>query len=116
MQCLTSTTLHPKGPFLTPVGLHFCDSFSYWVNHRLIHSNVETVNYEFLSKMKASNPNLTQNELKLISLLRLKLSTKEIASIKNISPDSVKVLRYRLRKKLSVPKDKNLFDFLIEIE
>ena len=73
---------------------------------------IEVVNHEFNAKLKQNYPSLTENELHLASLLRLKLTTKEIANIKNISPDSVKVLRYRLRKKFQLQKETNLVQFL----
>ena len=76
------------------------------------HQNVEVVNHEFNGKLKELYPELTEGELHLSSLLRLKLNSKEIARLKNISPDSVKVLRYRLRKKFSLTKDINIVDFL----
>ncbi len=76
------------------------------------HERIEDVNHQFTSKLKELYPNLTENELHLSSLLRLKLNTKEIANIKNISPDSVKVLRYRLRKKFKLEKETNLVEFL----
>ena len=77
------------------------------------HVNTERVNHEFLSNLKKSYPDLTENELHLCSLLRLKLNTKEISVIKSISPDSVKVMRYRLRKKLSLDRKTNLTDFIV---
>jgi len=36
------------------------------------------------------------------------LTSKEIASILNISPKSVEVSRYRLRKKMKIGKDEKL--------
>ena len=78
------------------------------------HKNVDKVNHEFMSKLKHSYPSLSNNELHLASLLRLKLNTKEIATIKNITPDSVKVLRYRLRKKFDLKKATSLTEFLID--
>lgn len=81
-------------------------------NLEYFHSNIDVINNEFLSNLKEKYPGLTQNELHLSSLLRLKLNTKEIANIKNISPDSVKVLRYRLRKKFDLKTKDNLVDFL----
>jgi len=76
------------------------------------HQNVEVVNHEFNAKLKELYPELTEGELHLASLLRLKLNTKEIARLKNISPDSVKVLRYRLRKKFLLTNKMNIVDFL----
>ena len=78
----------------------------------LFNRNVEKVNHAFRAKLKESYPSLTPNEIHLASLLFLKLNTKEIAAIKNISPNSVKVLRYRLRKKLNLETSINLSEFL----
>lgn len=78
----------------------------------LFNRNVEKVNHAFRTKLKESYPSLTPNEIHLASLLFLKLNTKEIAAIKNISPNSVKVLRYRLRKKLNLETSINLSEFL----
>jgi len=74
--------------------------------------NVKKINHEFVSKLKVAYPDLTPNEIHLASLLRIKLNTKEIAIIKNISPNSVKVLRYRIRKKMNLETSINLSEFL----
>lgn len=79
-------------------------------NH--FNENVEKVNHAFTAKLKKAYPSLTPNEIHLASLLLLKLNTKEIATIKNISPNSVKVLRYRLRQKLNLETSINLSEFL----
>jgi PiT family inorganic phosphate transporter len=67
---------------------------------------------KFNQLLSESFPSLTENEKRLISLLRLNLSSKEIASILNISPKSVEMNRYRLRKKLKVDPKINLNDFI----
>lgn len=77
--------------------------------------NVKKINHAFYSKLKESYPSLTTNEMHLASLLRLNLNTKEIAIIKNVSPNSVKVLRYRLRKKMGIKTSINLSEFLNSI-
>jgi len=46
-------------------------------------------------------------------LLKMNLSTKEIASLLNISIRAVELRRYRLRKRLMLEGDTNLTDFLI---
>jgi DNA-binding CsgD family transcriptional regulator len=81
-------------------------------NLEYFHTNIDKVNHEFISRLKTDYPELTENELHLASLLRIKLNTKEIASIKNITPDSVKVMRYRLRKKFHLERGENLIEFL----
>jgi len=77
--------------------------------------NVKKINHAFRSNLKETYPCLTTNEIHLACLLRLNLNTKEIAIIKNISPNSVKVLRYRLRKKMDMKTSINLSEFLNNI-
>ncbi|HEY0899258.1 MAG TPA: triple tyrosine motif-containing protein, partial [Sphingobacteriaceae bacterium] len=69
----------------------------------------------FFKKLKADHPELVPNDLKLCSYLRMNMSSKEIASLLNITLRGVEIRRYRLRKKLNVPQNKNLTEFLMEI-
>lgn len=85
-------------------------------NLKLFQDNVDKVNHEFTSLLENRFPNLTQNEIQLCSLLRLQLSSKEIASVKNITPESVKVLRSRLRKKLNIETGQDLQQFILKIK
>jgi phosphate/sulfate permease/DNA-binding CsgD family transcriptional regulator/cell division protein FtsL len=74
--------------------------------------HINEQNSSFIHRMDESFPSMTENEKRLASLLRLNLSSKEIASILNISPKSVEMNRYRLRKKLKVEAKVNLTDFI----
>ena len=69
----------------------------------------------FLKKMKNLHPDLTSNDLRLCAYLRLNLSSKEIAPLLNISPRSVEVKRYRLRKKMNLPHESSLTDYILEV-
>ncbi|RKD20375.1 transcriptional regulator [Pelobium manganitolerans] len=82
------------------------DSFAIHFDH--VHSN-------FLTKLKERVPALSGNDLKLCAYLKMNLSSKEIAQLMSVSNKAVEVSRYRLRKKLNVSSDTNLFDYLIEI-
>lgn len=68
---------------------------------------------DFLKKLKAIYPDLTPKDLKLCGYLRMNLSTKEIASLMNISIRGVEASRYRLRKKCSLDSSANLTEFLM---
>lgn len=70
---------------------------------------------EFLKKMKSAHPGLTSNDLRLCAYLRLNLSSKEIAPLLNISPRSVEVKRYRLRKKMDLSRETSLTNYILEI-
>jgi tetratricopeptide (TPR) repeat protein len=75
----------------------------------------EGVHKDFFSKLKKENPDLSGGELRLCALIRLNLNLKEAATLLNISPDSVKTARHRLRKKLNLPEDSNLSDYLMTV-
>lgn len=70
---------------------------------------------DFLKKVKLVHPSLTPNDLKLCAYLRLNLSSKEIAPLLNISPRSVEIKRYRLRKKMELPHKKSLVEYILEV-
>lgn len=73
------------------------------------------VHSDFLIKLKERYPNLGAHELKLCAYLRMNLSSKEIAQLMNISVRGVEISRYRLRKKLQLQTETNLFQFLLDI-
>lgn len=72
----------------------------------------DEVHNNFLATLKTRYPQLSPTDLKLCAYLRLNLSSKEIAQLLNISLKGVEVSRYRLRKKLGLPTEINLNDFL----
>ncbi len=74
--------------------------------------NIEVVNTEFFNRLSTQYPNLSQTDLSLCGFVRLNLSIKNIALIKNISPKSVEMARYRLRKKLNISTGTELSKFL----
>jgi len=76
--------------------------------------NINEQHSNFIHKLSEAFPMMTDHEKRLASMLRLNLSSKEIASILNISPKSVEMNRYRLRKKLKVDSKVNLSDFIRE--
>jgi len=76
----------------------------------------DNVHSDFLTALKAKYSSLSANELKLSAYLRMNLSTKEIAQLMNISVRGVEISRYRLRKKLQIPTEMNLFDFLLNLD
>jgi tetratricopeptide (TPR) repeat protein len=69
-------------------------------------------NENFFENLKKINPKLTSNDYRLAALINLNLNIKETASVLNISPDSLKNARYRLKQKLNIPKTISLPEFL----
>jgi len=75
----------------------------------------DKVHNNFVEKLKEKHPKVSGNEIKLCAYLRMNLSTKEIAQLMNISVRGVEISRYRLRKKLDLKTEENLFKYLIGI-
>ncbi len=78
-------------------------------------AHFDEINNDFIKKLKTKFPNLTSTDLKVCTYLQLKLASKEIAQLMNISKRGVEISRYRLRKKLQLPTGKTLNDFLNEV-
>lgn len=85
-------------------------------NKKILDQKVDEQHREFILLLKSKHPMLTKSEVKLCSLLKLNLTTKDIAAINKVSPQAVKVARYRLRKKLKVESDILINDYLNTIQ
>jgi len=72
----------------------------------------QNIHKGFFCKLQEEYPDLTASELKLCSFLKLKLSSKEIANLMGITDRSVKMSRYRVRKKFNISRDVNLVEFI----
>ena len=75
----------------------------------------EQVHKDFSANIKRKYPEITSNELRLLALLKMNLSSKEIANILNISPEGIKKARYRLRKKLNITTEESLQDLVLSL-
>jgi tetratricopeptide (TPR) repeat protein len=87
-------------------------------------SNTDTVSWEefelrfqevhtdFYSRLSQQFPDLSTNEIRMCAFFKLNMTSKEIAALTYQSLNSIKVARYRLRKKLRLEKEDNLVTFL----
>jgi CheY-like chemotaxis protein/DNA-binding CsgD family transcriptional regulator len=75
----------------------------------------QNVHPEFSKNLIQKYPFISPGELRQCILIRLGLNNKDIASVLYLSPDSIKVSRSRIRKKLQIENDKNLQTFLAMI-
>ena len=72
----------------------------------------EAVNKDFYEKLLKINADLTNYEQRLCALIKLNMNSHEMASVLNISPNSVKSARYRLKKKLGLNAEADLEAFI----
>lgn len=83
---------------------------------QVFNENFDKANETFLANLRKSFPELTPNDLRFCAFLKMNMTSKEIASLLNISPRSVEVKRYRLRKKLNMEHEENLVVFLMGMD
>ena len=74
--------------------------------------NFDMVYEDYLKRLKHEFPKLTAGDMRLCAYLKLDLSSKDIASMMNMSVRSVEMARYRLRQKIGLTREDNLSDFL----
>lgn len=67
----------------------------------------------FMQRMKTTYPELTPRDMRLCAYLRMNFNTKEIAPLLGISVRGVEDTRYRIRKKLQLPSDANITEFIL---
>ena len=85
------------------------------VDSQYFYAQAESLHEDFNAKLSENFPDLTQQEKRLATLLRLGFSSKYIATLMNITPKSVEISRYRLRQKLGLAKGDNLVNFIKSI-
>jgi len=71
------------------------------------------IHKDFDKNLLKAHPNTSPAEMKLATLLRLNLNTKEISAILHQAPDSIRVSRTRLRRKFNLDSDTNLTIYLM---
>ncbi|MEP4534166.1 MAG: 7TM diverse intracellular signaling domain-containing protein [Cyclobacteriaceae bacterium] len=75
----------------------------------------EKLDANFVTSLEARHSDLSKSEIRLLTLIRIGYSQKEIANILNIAPDSVKKARSRTRKKLNLQDSVALADYLLKL-
>ena len=79
------------------------------------HTAFNHVHRDFYDKLFKRCPDLSATEIKIAALLRLNLSSKEIAAISYKSESAVKTTRHRLRQKLNLEQGEKLIPFLMKL-
>ncbi|WP_442590701.1 tetratricopeptide repeat protein [Pedobacter sp. AW31-3R] len=82
---------------------------SYWSDFSTV---FEQIHQSFFENLNQQFPKLTSTDLRLISLLKMNMDSNDMAAMLAISQDSLRIARYRLRKKLNLDQGENLVAFL----
>ncbi len=84
-------------------------SDSDWDNFQLF---FEKVNPRFFIRLKNKYPNITKKDEKLCALIRLNMNINEAASVLNVDYNTVRIARYRLRKKMNLASEDDLHEVI----
>lgn len=85
-------------------------------NFKLLEKSFRKTNPQFYKILKSRSSNITDGEIKLCILMKIGLGNKEIAKILNITPESLKKSRYRIKKKLELPKEQSLSNYVQNLQ
>ncbi len=78
-----------------------------------IKNNYKDIQPEFIEKLQLQSDNkLTALDLKYCSYVKLNLSSKQMATLLNVEPTSIRMSKYRLKQKLNLKKEDDLYSFL----
>jgi tetratricopeptide (TPR) repeat protein len=80
-----------------------------WADYKKL---LEKIYPGFFQKLKEGFPGITVAEQRMAALSKLKLNSKEIASMLGISLESVRKTRQRLRQRLSISGEINLEEYI----
>ena len=73
----------------------------------------ENVHPDFFDKLKKAFPELSINDLKICAYLKIGMQIKEVATITNVSPAASYKQIYRLKKKLNLPEEMTVRDWVL---
>ncbi|PQA91224.1 hypothetical protein B0A69_18225 [Chryseobacterium shigense] len=69
------------------------------------------LNPEFIKNLLIINPDLENSELAFCALLKLHFTSKEIADYTFVQHKSIQQKKYRIRKKLNIEGDQDIYEF-----
>ncbi|RQP15910.1 MAG: hypothetical protein EAS52_13495 [Parapedobacter sp.] len=81
-----------------------------------IKMQIQDLHPNFFSRLsEKSVQKLTPLDLRYCAYLHLKMTTKQIAQVLHVAPQSVRMFKYRLKQKFGLDKDSDFEEFLQEI-
>ena len=82
----------------------------------IVESNLNEILSPFIKSMASKYANFTPKEIQIADLMKKGKTTKEISTILNLSPRTIDIHRYNIRRKLNINKKKvNLQSYLLSL-
>ena len=89
------------------------DNTEFW---NIFHNNFDLIHENFFRSLRQRFPELTPTDLKFCALMRLNMSTKDIADFTRLTIRGVETARYRIRRKLGLEAKASIVQFLIDFK
>ncbi len=89
------------------------DKSEFWT---IFHNNFDLIHENFFRNLRQRFPDLTPTDLKFCALMRLNMSTKDIADFTHLTVRGVETARYRIRRKLGIDSKASIVQFLIDFK
>lgn len=112
---LAASSTHEAHPLIHQMKRQVEQHLNIDQNWEEFNTQFQAIHQGFLSGLTKKYPKLTPGDLRMCALLKLNLSSNEIASLLGIAPQSVRITTYRIRKKMGLPKGTKLSEFLLKL-
>ena len=83
-----------------------------WENFKM---HFDKVHPHFFEKLKQHCSDLTEENLRMCAYIKMRMTTKQIAQLLQVIPNSIITNRYRLKKKLQLADEEDLDEFIGEL-
>ena len=81
-----------------------------------VKNEFKDIHPDFFKKLQEnSKTKLSSLDLKYCAYIKLNLPTKQMATLLNVEPSTIRMNKYRLKQKLELAKEEDLFDYLNQI-
>ena len=77
-----------------------------------LQNRVGNIKGDFHNALKIKHPNLSDSDLNLAAMIVMRMSNKEIAISKNMTAQTIRTTKHRLKQKFGLSKDEDLSEFL----
>ncbi len=108
LQELTGNSMNNPSKHYRKISMIIKDNLNLDKDWEQFKLHFDEVHPDFFEALKRRYPSLTDTDLKHCAYMRIGFSTKEIARLLNVTPRSVQVSRYRMKKKMSLPEEVDL--------
>jgi len=112
LEILKSTKGRERKKMLDEFERDIKNKISFDIDTKEFYQRLDKLSDLFYKQLNTNFPNLSKSDKRLCSLIRLKIDSNEIATLQNITLSSLNTSRYRLRRKLNLPKNSKLDDFI----